>query len=182
MMKKTVDYKSLRGFNYTQSDAWNDRDFWERYDHAIVDRDMGYAERLKLNSARIFLPYTVYRADPDKFLANVKDFVQTAWKHGVSTNPIVYFGAFFFPIEEEFERLPGETLRPLSKTIRTPESWKIGEEYFDRLYEACLIAFKKLARVLDRLARNIHTRDFGVIGKDELAVRVSFGTVVVRGV
>ena len=135
-MKKQVDYKSLRGFNYTQSDAWNDRDFWERYDHAIVDRDMGYAERLRLNSARIFLPYSVYKADPEKFLSNVKDFVRTAWSHGVSTNPIVYFGAFFFPIEEEFERIPGETLRPLSKTIRTPESWKTGEEYFDRLYEA----------------------------------------------
>ncbi len=135
-MKKIVDYKSLRGFNYTQSDAWNDRDFWQRYDHAIVDRDLGYAERLRLNSARIFLPFSVYRADPETFLKNVKDFVRTAWSHGISTNPIVYFGAFFFPIEEEFARQPGETLRPLSKTIRTPESWKIGEEYFDRLYEA----------------------------------------------
>lgn len=27
MMKKTVDYRNLRGFNYTQPDAVNDRDF-----------------------------------------------------------------------------------------------------------------------------------------------------------
>ena len=135
-MKRAVDYAKLRGFNYTQSDAWNDRDFWERYDHDIVERDMGYAQRLRLNSARIFLPYTVYRADPDRFLANVKDFVQTAWRHGVSTNPIVYFCAFFFPVEEEFQPVEGETLRPLSKTIRTPESWSEGERYFDRLYDA----------------------------------------------
>ena len=106
-MKKIVDYSSLRGFNYTQSDAWNDRDFWSRYDHDIVERDMGYAERLHLNSARIFLPYGVYKANPDKFLADVKDFVQTAWRHGVSSNPIVLFGTFFFPIEEEFQRVEG---------------------------------------------------------------------------
>ena len=45
-MKKTVDYQKLRGFNYTQPDAVNDRDFWANYHHDIVDRDMGYAERL----------------------------------------------------------------------------------------------------------------------------------------
>ncbi len=77
-MKKTVDYSSIRGFNYTQSDAWDDRDFWSRYSHEIVDRDMGYAQRLRLNNARIFLPFSVYQADPDRFLANVRDFVKTA--------------------------------------------------------------------------------------------------------
>ena len=135
-MKKPVDYSAIRGFNYTQSDSWDDRDFWSHYSHEIVDRDMGYAQRLRLNSARIFLPFSVYRADPDRFLADVKDFVQTAWKHGISTNPIVYFGARFFPLEEEFEPVPGETLRPVGKTILTPESWRVGEIYFDRLYAA----------------------------------------------
>lgn len=136
-MKKTVDYSSLRGFNYTQSDAWNDRDGWSRYNHAIVERDMGYAERLHLNSARIFLPYSCYKENPEKFLADVKDFVRTAWAHGVSTNPIVYFGFFASGTrEEEFVPVEGETLRPLSKTVRDPSLWHYGEEYFDRLYEA----------------------------------------------
>ena len=39
-------------------------------------------------------------------------------------------------MEEEFQPSAGETLRPLSKTIRTPESWAEGERYFDRLYAA----------------------------------------------
>ena len=30
-MKKTVDYSKLRGFNYTQSNVWNDAEFWEKY-------------------------------------------------------------------------------------------------------------------------------------------------------
>lgn len=77
-MKKTVDYQKLRGFNYTQPDAANDRVFWAEYHHDIVDRDMGYAERLHLNSARIFLSYDFYKENPDRFLANVKDFVQNS--------------------------------------------------------------------------------------------------------
>ena len=40
-MKRTVDYSAIRGFNYTQSNAWNDYDFWEHYDHDIVERDLG---------------------------------------------------------------------------------------------------------------------------------------------
>ena len=135
-MKKTVDYAGIRGFNYTQPDARDDRDFWLHYNHGTVDRDMGYAERLRLNSARVFLSFSAYREDPDAFFAHVKDFVRTAWAHGISTNPVVYHGAFFFPMEEEFRPTEGETLRPLGKTIRTPESWAEGERYFDRLLEA----------------------------------------------
>ena len=134
-MKRNVDYAGIRGFNYTQPDARDDCDFWLHYSHGTVDRDMGYAERLRLNSARIFLSYAAYRKDPDAFFANVLDFVRTAWAHGISTNPIVYHGAFFFPMEEEFRPEEGETLRPLSKTVRTPEIWPEGEKYFDRLYE-----------------------------------------------
>ena len=121
-MKKRVNYAGIRGFNYTQPDSRDDRDFWLHYSHETVDRDMGYAERLRLNSARIFLSYSAYRDDPDSFFAHVRDFVRTAWSHGISTNPIVYHGAFFFPMEEEFRPVEGETLPPLAKTVRTPES------------------------------------------------------------
>lgn len=133
-MKKTVDYASLHGFNYTASYAANDWDFWMRYDHDVVDREMGYAESLKLNSARIFLPYSAY-AESENFMANVKDFVQTAWKHGISTNPILFMGFRFLP--EEFNPAPfeGPGLKPVIESIANPENWKIGEAFFDKLYE-----------------------------------------------
>lgn len=135
-MKRQVDYSKLRGFNYTQSNAKNDRDFWEHYDHEIVDREMAYAARLTLNSARIFLPYSVYYNNKEKFLADVKDFVQTAWKHGVSTSPIVYFGFRFLP--EDFEHTPfdGPGLRPVIKSIADKSAWVLGERYFDDLLGA----------------------------------------------
>lgn len=136
-MKKTVDYQKLRGFNYTQPDAANDRIFWAEYHHDIVDRDMGYAERLHLNSARIFLSYDFYKENPDRFLANVKDFVQTAWKHGISTNPIIFMGFRFREDELPWSGFMLEAgLKPIYKTLEDPSCWYIGEKYFDDLYEA----------------------------------------------
>ena len=136
-MKKTVDYQKLRGFNYTQPDAANDRVFWAEYHHEIVDRDMGYAERLHLNSARIFLSYDFYKENPDRFLANVKDFVQTAWKHGISTNPIIFMGFRFREDELPWSGFMLEAgLKPIYKTLEDPSCWYIGEKYFDDLYEA----------------------------------------------
>lgn len=130
------DYSYLRGFNYTQSDAWTDTDFWEKYNHEIIDRDMGYAERLKLNSVRVFLTYSSYRKNPGQFLANVKDFVQTAWKHGISTTPIIYHG-FRFLSQDDQPVAPVEgQLSPLPKTILDRSCWKLGEAYFDDLLAA----------------------------------------------
>ncbi len=131
-MELLKDYSFIRGFNYTQSDVWTDTNFWEEYHHDIVDRDMGYAERLKLNSARIFLTYSSYRKNPEQFLANVKDFVQTAWKHGISTNPIIYHGMRFH--EDDFKT--GEEYPDVPKTLMDKECWVLGEKYFDDLYEA----------------------------------------------
>jgi len=130
-MKPLKDYSFVRGFNYTQSSSRNDAGFWDGYDHDVVDRDMGYAQRLNLNSARVFLTYSSYIKDKEKFLANVKDFVQTAWKHGITTNPIVYFGMRFLP-EDLNNRKWGE----IPKTLLDPSCWVLGEKYFDDLYEA----------------------------------------------
>ena len=37
-MKPLKDYSFVRGFNYTQSNVWTDVNFWEEYDHDIVER------------------------------------------------------------------------------------------------------------------------------------------------
>ena len=133
-MKPLKDYSFVRGFNYTQSNVWTDVNFWEEYDHGIVERDLGYAERLRLNSARIFLTYSSYIKNPQQFLSNVKDFVRTAWKHGISTNPIIYHGMRFLP-EDLGERHAGEPLS-FPKTLEDKSCWVLGEKYFDDLYDA----------------------------------------------
>ena len=131
--RRHVDYAAIRGFNYTQSNAGNDYDFWMNYDHDIVARDMGYAQRLNLNSARIFLSWQAYEKLQDSFFTRVKDFVQTAWSYGISVNPIIYHGFAFVPEEkkEKTGRLPA-----LSATIEDRSCWYLGEQFFDKLLEA----------------------------------------------
>ncbi len=131
-----IDYSKLRGFNYTQGNVWNDLYFWENYDHAIVDREMGYAERLRLNSARIFLIYSSYVKDPVRFLANLRDFVRTAWSHGISTNPILYCGFRFLPEDRQPHPASDERLKPLPRTVLDKSSWVLGEQYFDDVLAA----------------------------------------------
>lgn len=126
-MKPLKDYSHIKGFNYTASYAHNDIDFWSNYRAEVVEREMGYAQRLGLNSARIFLPYCVYRKNPQQFLENVTDFVRTAWKHGISSTPIVFFGREFYPdyVEEDG-----------SADMLAPENKHLSEEYFAALHGA----------------------------------------------
>jgi hypothetical protein len=56
-------FKNLRGFNYTPSTATNDISFWRDYDEALIEKELTYAQRLGLNSARVFLSYVVYEHD-----------------------------------------------------------------------------------------------------------------------
>jgi hypothetical protein len=52
-IKYAPNYSDLRGFNYNPISAQNGDDKWNHFNHAEVDHDFSYAERLKLNSVRI---------------------------------------------------------------------------------------------------------------------------------
>jgi len=80
-----ADYSNVRGFNYTPSGARGYAAEWQQYNHDEVDREMGYAEKLDLNTARVFLSYTAWVADRAGFAAHIKDFVRTANAHGIGT-------------------------------------------------------------------------------------------------
>ena len=49
------EYSGIRGFDYTPSTAVNDITFWRDYDEKLIERELDYARRLGLNSARVFL-------------------------------------------------------------------------------------------------------------------------------
>ncbi len=84
-LKYAPDYSDVRGFNYNTVSSRGYADEWNRYDHAEVDRHMGYAERLRLNMARVFLAYGSWKADPVRFRANIRDFTRTAYAHHIGT-------------------------------------------------------------------------------------------------
>jgi len=80
-MKPLDDYSFIRGVCY----GWTG-------DQATIERDLGYAQRLRLNSTRIWLRYQHYWEDPEGYIAKLVNYVRTAHAMGISTMPILWNG------------------------------------------------------------------------------------------
>ena len=121
-------YAHLRGFNYTPSTAVNDISFWRDYDEGLVERELTYAQRLGLNSARPFLAYVVYEHDPKSFLNRLTHFVRTAHDRGISVMPVVWDSCFDDTMptigSTENKWIPNPGVQRLGS-----EFWPAGEAY-----------------------------------------------------
>ena len=127
-MEPLHPYAHVRGFNYTPSTAANDISFWRDYDEALVERELSYAQRLGLNSARPFLAYVVYEHDPKSFLARLRHFVRAAHDRGISVMPVVWDSCFddTQPTYDSTENkwIPNPGVQRLGS-----EFWPAGEAY-----------------------------------------------------
>jgi len=79
--KPLKDYSFIRGVNYGMN-----------ADQATVERDLGYAKRINLNSTRIWLNYTGYERDPEAYTARLRNYIRTSHRLGFSTMPILWNG------------------------------------------------------------------------------------------
>ena len=79
--KPLKDYSFVRGVNYGMSG-----------DQATLERDLGYARRINLNSTRIWLSYKAYEKDPQGYIAKLQNYIRTSHRMGFSTMPILFNG------------------------------------------------------------------------------------------
>ena len=82
-MRPLDDYGFIRGVCYPG--GW-------RGDQATIERDLGYAKRLQLNSTRIWLSQRSYEQNPEAFVQSIRNYVRTAHRFGISTMPILFNG------------------------------------------------------------------------------------------
>ena len=99
--KPLTDYSFIRGACYG---GWQGNE-------ATVRKELGYAQRLHLNSTRIWLSRRFYQRDPASFIARLRGYVRIAHSLGISTMPILFNGNDLNP----------QTLKP--------ESWPQQEAY-----------------------------------------------------
>ena len=92
--QNTHDYSWVRGANYVPTYAGTDVGIWHRFDPEVIDRELGYAEQIGLNSVRVFLQYHVYECHRDAFLRNVSTFVELCEKHGIRPMLVVFDSCF----------------------------------------------------------------------------------------
>lgn len=90
----TNDFSWVRGANYVPSYARNDVQTWMDFDAAVIDRDLGYAEKLKLNMVRVFLQQAVYEKDPALFLQRLETLLALCAKHKVLAMPVLFDSCF----------------------------------------------------------------------------------------
>lgn len=88
------DFSWMRGANYVPSYAKNDVQTWMEYDPKVVDRELGYAEHLRLNTVRVFLQAAVYEAQPGKFMADFESFLALCDKHKIKMMPVLFDSCF----------------------------------------------------------------------------------------
>jgi hypothetical protein len=79
--KPLKDYSFIRGVNYGMQG-----------DQAVLERDLGYAKRLNLNSTRIWLNYQGYEKGSQAYVTRLRNYIRTSHGLGFSTMPILWNG------------------------------------------------------------------------------------------
>src|SRR5262249_18815692 len=70
----------LVGANFVPSTAINQLEMWqaESFDPATIDRELGYAQNIGMNTMRVFLHDLAWREDPQGFYSRVDKYLQIA--------------------------------------------------------------------------------------------------------
>lgn len=79
--------KWIRGSNFIPSTAVNQLEMWqaETFDTATIDRELGYAESIGMNTMRVFLHHLAWEIDQQGFKDRVRKYLEIADSHHIKT-------------------------------------------------------------------------------------------------
>lgn len=82
----------LVGCNFLPSTAVNEIEMWqaETFDPETIDRELGWAADIGMNSVRVYLNDLVWKADPAGFKKRFDRFLEIADSHGISVMPVIF--------------------------------------------------------------------------------------------
>ena len=77
----------LRGSDFIPSTAINQLEMWQKdtFDPETIDRELGYAEGIGMNSMRVYLHHAAWMQDQQGFKDRVSSYLAIADKHHIST-------------------------------------------------------------------------------------------------
>ena len=93
--KYAVDCTQIRGFNYTPAYVAEPRhhiDTWVKYDPQETAFNLDLAQGLKLNMARVFVPYQCFTELGDSLAPRLRDFARKCDERGIGVVPVVGSG------------------------------------------------------------------------------------------
>jgi hypothetical protein len=77
------DLSTIRGANYRSAGAANTTDYWLHYSPAETERDLSYADHLKLNQLRVFVNCAAWQTNKTAFHRNLADLARAANRHHI---------------------------------------------------------------------------------------------------
>jgi len=86
----------MMGCNFAPSTAGNQLEMWQQdtFDPATIDRELGWAAELGMNSVRVFLHDLLWESEGEEFLDRVDEFLGIADGHGISTMLVLFDGVW----------------------------------------------------------------------------------------
>lgn len=80
------DHQWLVGSNFNPSTAINQLEVWqeETFDTATVNRELGWAADMGMNTMRVYLHDLPYKEDPEGFLSRIDTFLEIADSHEIN--------------------------------------------------------------------------------------------------
>lgn len=82
----------LMGCNFVPTTAVNDVEMWSRdtFDADTIRRELGWARDIGMNTVRVFLSYTVWKAEGRAFLDHFDEFLGMAAEKDIRVMPILF--------------------------------------------------------------------------------------------
>src|SRR5690554_1539854 len=96
------DWGWLRGANFIPSTAINQLEMWQKetFDPKTIDRELGFAQEIGLNSMRVYLHHLAWKIDPEGFKNRMNEYLDIASKRNISTL-FVFFDDCWVPTYKE---------------------------------------------------------------------------------
>ncbi len=84
------------GCNFTPSTSSNQLEMWQSdtYDPDTIDRELGWAAGIGMNSIRVFLHDLLWASEGEDFLERVDEFLDIAAHHGIVAMPVLFDGVW----------------------------------------------------------------------------------------
>ncbi|MFE3847394.1 glycoside hydrolase family 2 TIM barrel-domain containing protein [Flavobacterium sp. LB3P45] len=82
----------LVGANFIPSTAINQLEMWQEdtFDPETIDKELGYAQSIGMNTMRVYLHSLVYKDNPEGFKNRMKTYLKIADKHSIKTIFVIF--------------------------------------------------------------------------------------------
>jgi hypothetical protein len=135
----------LVGCNFIPSTAINQLEMWQAptFDPETIERELGWASSIGLNSVRVFLHDLVWQADANGFKQRIDRFLDVAIKKGIRTMFVLFDDCWNSnpQLGKQPEPVPGVhnsgwVQSPGEKVVINPGSWSRLESYIKGVLES----------------------------------------------